>query len=436
MKRRLGGPLAGIAATLLLIAMMSGGETGSLGGVLILLAVGGLGWVGWGWIERRRPAVPSGWSTVAAVEFRPAAGHVAASPGGVAMALGRVEVRELASSAAMGVGVGFCALIVWLFGREWAADYHGGFVASFELHPIYAHPLAGLVVLATHRARTRSTREGTQELFDSCPTSHTTRTIGHLLTAWLPGLLAVLFLTAETVVFMQTTTVAYGDVGARQIAALLGAAVLCVGATALGVALARWAPWTLVPVAAVVAIGFASTRLATSGDRLTEPLRQLSTWLNDPDRNLHFGAPHWLAHHLWILALVGIVAVLAVLRDLPRPRVLAVGAVLVVAAVASAIAATRPIATTDARRIAALIDDPAAHQRCVTAGELPLCAYPSDVELVEHFAAEVAPVAAAAPRGAFGEWSVRHGTDLRRDDLDPEVRRLLRTDADPGQFIP
>jgi hypothetical protein len=351
------------------------------------------------------------------------------------MALSRVEARELISSASLGLGIGFSGLVLYMFGILWAADHHGGLVGSFELYPIYVHPLAGLAVLAAHRARTRSTRDGTQELFDACPTSQATRSVGHLLTAWVPTLIAVWFLLAMTAVFARSVTVVYGDVGARQVAALLGAAVLGAGGAVLGVALARWAPWTLVPVAAVIAVGFGAIRLGTAGDRPTEPVRQLSTWLNDPDRNLHFTAPHWLAHHLWILALVGLVAVLALVRDQRGPRVVTAGGLIVLAAVASGFAATRPIDTADAERIAARINEPEADERCIDVGGLAMCTLPSDVELAEHFADIVAPVVAAAPPGALDGWRVRHNADVNRADLDPEVRALLRDDAD-GNLIP
>lgn len=434
--RRLGPLMAGVAAALAFVSIVGGLGAGAAGGLAGILLGGGVTWLGWSWFSRRRPSAPGGWTQAAAVDFRPAAGHVAAPPSGVALALSRVEVRELTSSAAVGLGIGFSALVMYFFGYLWSADYHGGLVGSFELYPIFTHPLAGLVVLATHRARTRSSRDGTQELFETCPTSQSTRTLGHLLTSWFPAAIAVVFLTLQTAAFTQGVTFVYGHVGARQIAAVLGAVVLCIGATALGVALARWAPWTLVPVAAVIAIGFVTTRLATTGDRLTEPLRQLSTWLNDPDANLRFTAPHWLAHHLWILALVGVVTMLAVLRDQRRPAVIAAGAVFVFAAVGSAVVATRPIDASDARRIAALIDAPEAHQRCVDAAGLPVCAYAGDGGLADHFAKVVAPVVAAAPPGALDGWAVRHGWDVDRSELDPEVRRLLDVDSRDRRVIP
>lgn len=340
------------------------------------------------------------------------------------------------SSASIGVGLGFCALILVLLGRVWAGDYRGGLTGAMELYPIYVHPLAGLVVLAAHRARTRSRRDGTDELFDTCPTSPTTRTTGHLLTAWAPAAVAVVFLTVMTALLAANTLGGYGEVGARQVGALLGAALLCVGAAALGVALARWAPWTLVPVAAVVAIGFASTRLATAGDHLTEPLRQLSTWLNEPEEYVPFSAPHWVAHHLWILTLVGLVTVLALSRDVRRPRLLAVGGCFAVAAVISGVAATRPIDTADAIRIASLINDPEAHQRCVDAAGLPVCTYGTDRELSQHVADVIAPVVRAAPDGALEGWAVRQDTRLDVTRLDPAVRRLLISDRSDRRYIP
>lgn len=434
--RRMGPPLLGLGGVAVFLALVGGAEAGAAGGLAGMLLFGGVMWLIAGWVRRRRPAPDGGWTPVAAVAFQPAAGHQAASSGGVAMALGRVEARELVSSASIGVGLGFCLMILVLFGQVWAADYRGGLVGAMELYPIYTHPLAGLVVLTAHRARTRSTRDGTQELFDACPTPHATRTVGHLLSAWAPAAIALVFLSAMTVLFSQNVAEGYGNVGGRQVAALVGATILCVGATALGVALARWAPWTLVPVVAVIAIGFGSTRLATAGSGRTEPLRQLSTWLNDPDRYVRFTAPHWVAHHLWILALVALVAVLALARDQHRLRLLGAGAAFAVVAVGSAIAVTRPIDTADAARIASLIDEPEAHQRCVDAAGLPVCTYGSDLELARHLAAEVTPVAAAAPAGALARWAVRQDTDLDRAELDPQVRRLLHPDRGDARIIP
>lgn len=435
MRRRLGPPLLGMGAVSVLMTAVTGGAGVGLG-LAGTVVIGGLVWMIASWVERRRPPNEGGWTTRAAVAFRPSADPAGASSGSVTMALGRIETRELLSSASMGVGLGFCLLVLVLFGRVWAGDYQGGLPGAMELYPIHMHPLAGVVVLAAHRARTRSTRDGTQELFDSCPTSQGTRSLGHLLTGGAAALVALVFLAVMTLLLSVSTLGGLDDIDPRQVAAVLGAALLCVGATALGVMLARWAPWTLVPVAVVIAIGVVSTRLATAGSRRTEPIRQLSTWLSDPEGLVLFTAPHWLAHHLWILALVGLVAVLALLRDERRPHVLLVGAAFGVLALASAVAATRPIDADDATRIASLINDPEAHQHCVDAAGLPVCAYGSDRELTAHIASTITPVVRAAPRGSLAGWSVRQDTQIDRGELDPEVRRLLGPEPKNRRYIP
>jgi hypothetical protein len=434
--RRLGPPLLGIGAVGLFMLLVSGAETGSGVGIAGMALFAGVVWLVARWIDRRRAALDGRWTPVADVAFEPAAAHTAASPVGVAMSLSRVEARELLASTSFGAGLGFCLLLLVLVGKVWAPDYGGDLPGTLEQFPMFVHPLAGLVVLAAHRARTRSTRDGTQELFDSLPASQSTRTTGHLLTAWVPAVVMVTFLTVLVTLISRAPRPSFGEVGARQVALLLGAAVLGVGATALGVALARWAPWTLVPVVAVIGVGVASVQLATSGDRTTEPIRQLSTWLGEPQVDLRLTAPHWVAHQLWITALVAVVAVLGLLRDRREPRLVGIGVAAVTVAGLSAVVATRPIDAADADRIAALIDDRAAHQQCVDAAGLPVCTYPGDDELARHLAAEVASVVAAAPVGALDGWAWRHGTPVERSELDPEVLERLRPDeATPGERL-
>ncbi len=429
--RRLGPPLAGMGGVVGFIALASGGG-GAIGGLGGIVLIGGIIWFVVRWVSRRRPAAADHWRPSEAFAYRPTAGHEPSSPTKVARALARIETRELASSASFGAGIGLLLLIIVLLGVVWGSDFAEEPLAIPEMFPIYVHPLAGMVIVASHRARTRSTRDGTQELFDSCPVEESTRTSGHLLTAWLPGLIGFVFPLVFAAVILSKIPVVHGAIGARQVALPFGAAVLCIGATALGVALARWAPWTPVPIAAVVLVGVASIRLATAGDRTTEPIRQLSTWLTEPEVDLRFTAPHWAAHHVWILALVGIVAVLALARDVRRSWVPISLAAFALLATVGAIAATRPIDPADAERIAALINQPDDHQRCVATGELQVCAYKSSDAMAQHLAKVVDPVAEAVPPGALAGWTIRQGFDIAIEQLDPEVRdRLAPSSADP-----
>lgn len=417
--------LGGVAAASVLLAFAGMGEARAGGSFLLLALVGGVMlWAAWGWRQRRRPIVADGWVPTAAVRFRPSSGRPSTTTAPVLLSLAGVEVRELTTSPAFGVGLGFCALSVFLFGHVWAGDYGGDLPLAVELSPILTHPLAGMVVLATFRARTRGRRDGTEELFESCPTSSPIRTGGHLLTAWAPAAVTLVYLGVMLTLIASKAVTVYGELTARQVAAVLGAALLCVGATALGVALARWLPWIVVPVAAVIGIGFLTVHLATQGTRTTEPMRQLSTILVDPEVDLRLTAPHWLAHHLWILSLVAAMALLAILRDVRSRAVLTAGAVVVVVAVSSAVVATRPIDTADAQRIAALLEDPA-QQPCRDAGGLDVCTFVGDDRLATELVAAVRPVAGAVPSGVLEGWSVRQSASTKRNQLDPEVLALL-----------
>lgn len=436
MRRRLGTPLLGLGGTVVFMAFVGYMETGVIGGLALTFLAIGAGALVIRWILGHRRPETSGWSPTVAVAFEPAAPHQPAPAGRVAVALSTVEAREQAVSAALGVGIGFCLLVLILFGLVWSADWGGNLPQAIELYPLYAHPFVGMVVIAAHRARTRSRRDDTQELFEACPTDEATRTLGHLLTAWLPALALLLFAGLMTLVTVRSFEVTFGELGARQVAAVLGTALLGVGGTALGVALARWTPWMLAPIVALIAIAFGSIRLATTGGGLYEPVRQLSTWLGESRVDLRFTAPGWLAHHLWILGLVVAVGVLALARDRRTPRVAAVGAVAVVVAVASAVAATRPIDIGEAERIASLLNDRDAHQRCVADAGLPICVYVGDEALARHLADEMSPVVAAAPQGAVDGWVVRYGADVEVAQLDPEVRALLSPRTGGERLLP
>lgn len=433
--RRLGPPLAGMGGVIGFIALASGGG-GAIGGLGGIVLIGGIIWFALSWVNQRRPAVPDDWRHSDAFAYRPTAGHEPSSPTKVARALARIETKELASSASFGVGIGLLLLIIVLLGLVWGSDFADEPLAIPEMFPIYVHPLAGMVIVASHRARTRSTRDGTQELFDSCPVEESTRTSGHLLTAWLPGLIGFVFPLVFAALILSKLTVVHGAIGARQVALPFGAAVLCFGAAALGTALARWAPWTPIPIAAVVLVGVASINLATAGDRTTEPIRQLSTWLTEPEVDLRFTAPHWAAHHLWILALVGIVTVVALARDVRRIWVPISLAAFALLATVSAIAATRPIDPADAERIAALINHPDDHQRCVETGEVRVCAYKSSDAVAQHLAKVVDPVTEAVPPGALAGWTIRQGFDIAIEQLDPEVRNRLAPSSADQRVIP
>lgn len=436
MRRRLGPPLFGIGSAFVLLAILTAGESGlvvALAGMFVALAVA---WRVGVWVSNRRPVAPSAWHPPQPSAFRVAAPHPASSPRQVAVALNWAEARELTVSAPFGVGLGFCVLMLILFGLVWGPDWGGNLPRAMELYPIYTHPFVGMIVLGSHRARTRSRRDDLEELFDACPTSRGTRTVGHLLTAWLPAVVVATFLMLLTVISISSFPYRYGEMGARQVALVVGSAILGVGGTALGVALARWTPWALAPVVALITIAFASVHLATRGANTAEPLRQLSTWLGDSPVDLRYTAPAWLAHHVWVASLVILMVLLALARDHWSPRLVTVAVIVTAAAVGSAVLATRPMELDEAERIAVLINDPAGAQECVAAEKLPVCVFPGDAGLARHLAQVIRPVADAAPPGSLDGWVVRYGHDLDLRELDPAVRALVRPRRTSERIIP
>lgn len=223
------------------------------------------------------------------------------SPGRVIRALGRVEAREVALSPWFAIGVGFCALMVVALPINYESFETWGNVVQ-DL-PFLAHPLTGMMVLVGHRAGTRAERDGASELFTSCPTTARTRTLGVLASGWVPlPVLAVFFGTFLAVVGATTPDVG-GTLGVALATTLLAGMLLGVGGFVLGVALARWAPNPVAPVIAVVAIGFASTRLNSGAPGEMSTLALLSTMPGFSD-----GAPlltpgQAAFHLLWLVAI-------------------------------------------------------------------------------------------------------------------------------------
>jgi hypothetical protein len=426
---RIGSTLSGAAAVALLMVTISGLEGGLQGAPaeLVLLVFFGVAFLA---TKLPRKATVDQWTAVPA--WQPALAHSPSSPSSVARALGRAEVRELALSPAFGAGLAFLIMIVVLFGFVWPEDTGGEIAEVAELMPVFVHPLVGMVVLAVHRARTRAARDEVEELFDSCPTSPVTRSTGHLVSAWMPVALTLAFGFAMVFLVRANVEASFGPFGARQVVAVLGAGVLAGGGVALGVALARWAPWTIAPVAALVAVGFVSIRLATAGGAdQHEPLRQLSTFLGDSDVDYRFSAPNYLGHVGWLAALAVVVGVLAILRDRRTPPVLLGGVAAAVAAAGFAVVATRPMDGADADRIAAVLNDLPAHQDCVDAGGVDVCVFPEDRGLARLFRDEVTPVVAAVPPGTLDGYTMRSAGDVDPLHLDPAVVERLDQDRLP-----
>lgn len=351
-----------------------------------------------------------------------------ATAAGVARALGRVEARELSRSPWFGIGVGFCVLMLALFGFVFAGEDVGTWDGQLQLAPWLVHPLVGMVVLAVHRAVTRAARDHADELFDSCPTAPATRTAGFLCSAPLPMAVLGGFLVVLGFAVDANGAHMYGPIGADSVADVAAAVVLGAGGVALGVALGRWVRFGLAPVVAVVAVGVAAIQLNTIGGSGWNRFVPLSTApAVDGTPAMFTDRPVWW-HLGWIVGLTAAVGVAALARHRRDRSVVIAGAVSVAVVLAAGIGATRPMSPTAAARIAAVVSMPAAHQECTATGPVEICVFPIYRGSLRAVTDRVAPIAAVLPADA-GRFTLRQVYDRDLDELPPEVRRLL-TEAD------
>jgi hypothetical protein len=228
----------------------------------------------------------------------------------VVRALGLVERRELLLSPWFGVGLGFCVVMVVGFASSYEGQETWGNVIQ-DL-PFLAHPLVGLTVVAAHRAATRADRDGAIELLAALPASHQ-RAPGVLAAATVPVAVLAGFCGAYLAVVATSGDVA-GAIGAGAAPLLLSAVALGAGGVALGVAVARVARSPIAPIAVLVAIGFASPRLASGDPGELSARMLLSTMPGFADEAPALTWQQGLAHVAWLVALTTATVGLAVWR--------------------------------------------------------------------------------------------------------------------------
>ncbi len=347
----------------------------------------------------------------------------------VARALGRVESRRLAGGFSFSLGITFSLLIVVLFGIVWAADFEERWENIWLNAPIYAYPLVGMTIVGVHAAVTRERRDGTAELFASCPVTPAVRTVGHLRTAWVPVVAVVAFLALFGLASISQSS-AFGSIPLRTAGDVLAALTLAVGATFLGVAVGRWAPWWPAPIVAIVLVAVVSSRISGIGEPgHWSQRRQLSTFPRYPDYDPVFAIrPVWW-HLAWLVALCAATAVVALLHDRRDRLVTTAGGITVVALLVTGVGTSRPLDENEAELVASMVAHPERHQDCIERVEGSFCTYDGFEDLGRMFADELEPVLAGLPAAAPDGIVMRQLFDDRLEELDPEVRDRLPSTA-------
>lgn len=445
--RRVAPMLAAIVAVALGGALMMGGLQVS---PLFLVVPVAIGMVVWARHSSRAGGIELRWMgratvatvpTVAIVSDRSSHPATVVPPAGatrrqVVAALARFESRQWLSSPWFGAGVGFCLLLVFLFGWAWAADYDGAWREWFILMPVMAHPMVGMAVVGAHQAVTRSRRDGAEEMFASCPADESIRTAGQLGASWVPIAVVAGFAVGASALLAVRNPRIYGPIDGRAVADVLAALVLTLGGSALGVALARWAPWRLAPIVAVTALVPLITSLGNIGEPHWSNARQLSSWPRYPDHELLFTDPTEWWHLLWLGALAALMLWIAFVHaNRSRPMVVA-GVTVTLIAAGVGIAATRPLSASAASRLASMVAEPAEHQTCRSTPHVEVCVYEGYADYIDPVLANVAPVAAAVA-GSPDSVTFRQTFDGDLDVLGPEVATALGSRTIPvGGFLP
>ncbi len=391
-----------------------------LGGVLLFrsrtVRTVEIGWSGGGAI-----ATP-----IADIPLQPAA-RPRTGRGSVSRSVSRVEARELFSSPWFAAGIGFWLVLFATMGFMFVDDVERSWWEVFGLATMMCHPFAGMAIVAAHRNRSRSRRDGCDEMFDACPADADARTLGHLLTAWIGALACAIGLSVFVLLVALRNPRIYGPFDAEAVAALLACAAIGAGAVALGVTVARWLPWALVPFAAVVGVGLLSGQVNRIGDPGWAPDRFLATFVASPGLDaLFYTRPVW-ARIVWLVALAAIVGALGLVGSRRiRSGEVAVGIAAVLAVVAGLFVAM-PAGDGEVEKIAARILDPIAHATCRSAApEVRVCAYGEYAELADRTAEAVAPVAAAIPVGAIDDVVFLTHLDHDVKRLQADVRSALK----------
>lgn len=411
-------PAAALVIPAALVLLFFGRAYGAVGAVVflgaLLLVVR----------PRRRHNVDLGWVA------DPVLGGVMPGParGSVGLALAPVEARELLLSPWFGAGAGFCIL----FGSLGVQSFERSWWVTAGLMPLLVHPLCGMVIVATHRNVTRARRDQAEELFDSCPASSPQRVGGHLATAIVPVVVAVLFVGSTLVAVSIVVDGIYGPVDDRVFAdAALAALLLPAGAVALGVFLGRRVRFALAPFVALAVIAILDLEMWDQG---LDGRGWLATGIASGSVDFIYVEPPVVGRMVWISGLVILTGALA-FTNTSWSRTKPIVWVGVLVSAVGLVVTVRPLSEATADRLAEFAIAPQAHEVCESASsEVEVCALRPYREHGDNIAAHIAPVAAAIPPGALDmPITMRFLVGEHLDQLPGQVQhRIVPTPIPPG----
>jgi hypothetical protein len=252
-------------------------------------------------------------------------------------------------------------------------------------------PLGWCVIALTNLAVLRDRRHQVDTITDTLPSTEAARTGGHLL----GGLVGVPVGVVLMIISYCVLKLVVDPAGSPDLLELGVPLLIVAGSAAVGVAVGRWLPWALfsaaaiiatLPIAGVLGVGRSAGRARFLGF-VANPSSQLPG-LDVRPRVLHL---------IWLLAWIGIVAIVALARHSRGPRVWGGAALLVVVASAAGLGQVMDIPEETAAERADLLNHPDAHQACETVDGVTYCAYPDTDENMGQWHDAVAGVLAHLP---------------------------------------
>ena len=311
------------------------------------------------------------------------------------MALAPVEARELLLSPWFATGIGFCVL----FGAIAAGSFERSWWVSAGLMPLLVHPLCGMTIIAVHRNVSRAQRDGTDELYQACPTEATQRHGAHLLAGVVPVVVGTIFVVATLLAAGISLDNIYGPIDRRVVAdAVLAGVLLPAGAVALGVLLGRRFTFALVPFVAIAVVALLNLEF---WDDVAAGRGWLASGLTSEGLDFIYLEPPIAGRILWFTGLVVAVAGLT-LANGRRSGGAAAATIGIIVAIAGVVVTVRPLSDATADRLAAYVIDPGRHESCHDlATDVKVCALDPYADHGTNLAARMAPVAAAIPDGAL-----------------------------------
>ncbi len=325
--------------------------------------------------SRQIPSSGEGWGAakVGAAERSSLVMGAAVPARRVVVTLWSGEARRWIRTASFALAVAFSMMNFFVLAIVGDNDLAVAEVSWFAgWFPLFAWPIAGMVLVGVHFGATRARRDHAEELFDSLPASRETRAFGCVSIA-VVGVIVAIVLEFAFLIWLWRSAIV-GTVDGRVLLEVLTGISVVIGAAFLGLIFARLLPWPPVPLALLVLIALVDGRLM-EGTKQWSKRRWVSIWPGFPETLARFDSRPVTVHLLYVVAMTAMCAFVARLL-FQTNWVRGISVIMSIAAVISlAVVQDARTNASDARSVALELQQPRDHQVCRTSRGVEVCAF-------------------------------------------------------------